>query len=218
MTDVYLCRHGRTQMNVAGLLRGRLDPDLDLVGHAEARDLARQLDGVGLARVISSPLARAVETARPIAEASQVQLETDERLADRAYGAFDGHPSAEVEQAYGSLDDAPGVEAAEAVAARSQAVLDDLVSAGETGPVAIVSHDAVIRILLDRLTPTPRKTHHVQPRTGCWSLLRRDEAGWHLLAANSKDDPVETALASRPLHNEQVFPLDPTSAASPERP
>lgn len=206
MTDIYLCRHGRTQMNVAGLLRGRLDPDLDLVGHAEARDLAHQLRNVGLSRVISSPLTRAMQTARPIAEASEVETETDERLFDRAYGQFDGHSADEVKEQYGSLDAAPGVESAEAVADRARAVLDDLLAAGEEGPVAVVSHDAVIRILLDRLTPTPRHTAHVTPRTGCWSLLRYDESGWHLLMANSKDDPIEVVLAVRSVHNEQLFP------------
>jgi hypothetical protein len=45
------------------------------------------------------------------------------------------------------------------------------------------------------LTPTPGHTEHVQPRTGCWSLLRHDDTGWHLIRANSKDDPIETALA-----------------------
>jgi len=197
MTDIYLCRHGRTQLNVAGLLRGHLDPDLDLVGHAEARDLARQLRNVGLVRVISSPLARALETARPIAEASEVALETDERLIDRAYGEFDGRSTDDVTSEYGSVDAAPGVEPAEAVAARAKAVLNDLINAEDEGPVAVVSHDAVIRILLDQLAPTPHHTAHVAPRTGCWSLLRHDESGWHSLIVNSKDDPVEVAFTLR---------------------
>lgn len=137
MTDIYLCRHGRTQLNVAGLLRGHLDPDLDLVGHAEARDLARQLRNVGLVRVISSPLARALDTARPIAEASEVALETDERLIDRAYGEFDGRSTDDVTSEYGSVDAAPGVETAEAVAARAKAVLNDLINAENEGPVPL---------------------------------------------------------------------------------
>ena len=86
MTDIYLCRHGRTQLNVAGRLRGRLDPDLDIVGFAEARDLAEELSHVEPTRVISSPLHRALETARPIAEAAELTVETDDRLLDRCYG------------------------------------------------------------------------------------------------------------------------------------
>ncbi|MGV8910206.1 MAG: histidine phosphatase family protein [Propionicimonas sp.] len=196
MSDIYLCRHGRTQLNVAGLLRGRLDPDLDLVGYSEARDLAEQLGSVGLSRVISSPARRAQATAIPIATASGLEVELDERLLDRAYGQFDGTAAADVIDEYGSLEAAPGVEPAAAVAQRAEAVLAELVAAaGSDESVAVVSHDAVIRILLESLVPNPRHTEHVQPRTGCWSLLRRDGETWRLVVANSKDDPIEAVFA-----------------------
>lgn len=205
MTDIYLCRHGRTTMNVNGLLRGRLDPGLDLVGYAEARELGELLGGLGLTRVISSPLVRAVETARPIAERAGLEVETDDRLLDRAYGQFDGTSSEELVERYGSLDAAPGVEPAEEVVSRGRAVLEELAAQPDRGPIVVVSHDAVIRRLLDELTPTPTRTEHVQPRTGCWSLLRIEGQGWKLLMADSKDDPVETALAVRSVHHEPVF-------------
>lgn len=196
MSDIYLCRHGRTQLNVAGLLRGRLDPDLDLVGYSEARELAEQLGTVGLSRVISSPARRAQATASPIAKASGLEVELDDRLLDRAYGEFDGTSAADVIEHYGSLDAAPGVEPTASVAERAEAVLAELVAAaGSDDSIAVVSHDAVIRILLEMLTPNPRHTEHVQPRTGCWSLLRRDGDGWRLVVANSKDDPIEAAFA-----------------------
>ncbi len=204
MTDIYLCRHGRTAMNVAGLLRGRLDPDLDLVGYAEARDLAELLGEVGLTRVIASPLRRAVETARPIAKRYGLEVETDERLLDRDYGRFDGTAAADLIETYGSLDAAPGVESAAAVTERGRSVLADLVAIPDAGPVAVVSHDAVIRLLLDSLVPTPAHNEHVPPRTGCWSLLRYTDAAWELLMANSKDDPIETVLAARSVHHAPV--------------
>lgn len=194
MTDIYLCRHGRTPLNVAGRLRGRLDPELDLVGVAEARDLASHLGGLGIERVITSPLRRAVQTAAPIAEAARVVLETDARLLDRDYGAFDGAAQAEVVAGYGSLDAAPGVEPADAVVQRAQAVLDELVAA-TGGPVVVVSHDAVVRLVLDALAPIPIHGGHLPPRTGSWSLLRHEADGWQLVIANRKDDPFETVLA-----------------------
>lgn len=194
MTDIYLCRHGRTQLNVAGLLRGRLDPDLDIVGFAEARDLAAELSQVSPTRVVSSPALRAMETARPIAEASEVTVETDDRLLDRDYAAFDGTSAEELLAEYGSYDAAPGVEPSAAVAARGVEFLTELV-AGADDPVVVVSHDAVIRHVLDTLVPNPDRVEHIQPRTGCWTLLRHDDDGWRLIKANSKDDPVETALA-----------------------
>ena len=197
MVDIYLCRHGRTPLNAAGLLRGRLDPELDLIGQAEARDMAEALSGVGLCRVASSPLQRAMATAELIAGASGLEVEPDERWADRAYGAFDGKSSDDVVAQYGSLDAAPGVEPAGDVAARAQAALADIMADGPTDPVAIVTHDAVIRILLDAVTPAQSDLHsHLPPRTGSWSLLRHDENGWHLLVASSKDHPATHGIGA----------------------
>ncbi|MCA0252353.1 MAG: histidine phosphatase family protein [Actinobacteria bacterium] len=193
MVDIYLCRHGRTPLNVAGRLRGRLDPELDLVGVAEARDLARHLGGLGITRVIASPLKRAVQTATPIAESAGVRLETDARLLDRDYGEFDGTSQEEVIARYGSLEAAPGVEPAEAVIERARSALEALVS--EPGPIVVVSHDAVLRLVLDALAPIPIDGGHLPPRTGSWSLLRNDAVGWQLVVVNRKDDPFETALA-----------------------
>jgi broad specificity phosphatase PhoE len=44
-TRIYLVRHGRTKLNAAGVLRGHLDPPLDVVGRRQVREL-----GVALAQ------------------------------------------------------------------------------------------------------------------------------------------------------------------------
>ena len=193
--DVYLVRHGRTQLNAAGLLRGRLDPPLDTVGRAEARDLASQLGEVGVSRVVSSPLLRARETAGPIAAASEVGVEIDDRFIDRDYGVFNGRSCSDVAPGFGSLDEAPGVEPAADVAARAEAALAELVAGTDPGPLVIVTHDAVIRLLIDQVLPATDRHGHVPQRTGCWNLLRYSDLGWKLVIVDSKDDPVDPALA-----------------------
>ena len=89
-------RHGRTTANASGLLLGRSDPPLDNVGREQAARLAAALSDV--ARVVSSPLGRARETADMIAAASSagVGVEIDERFLELDYGEFDGQPTAEV--------------------------------------------------------------------------------------------------------------------------
>lgn len=192
--DVYLVRHGRTQLNAAGLLRGHLDPPLDTVGKAEARDLGWQLGEVGVSRIVSSPLLRARETADPIAAVSEVAVEIDDRFIDRDYGVFNGRACADVAPGFGSLDEAPGVEPAVAVATRAEAALEELVASTDLGPLVIVTHDAVIRLLLDQVLPASEHHGHVPQRTGCWNLLRHSDAGWTLAVVDSKDDPVDPAL------------------------
>lgn len=155
--------------------------DLDVIGQAEARWLADALGRVGLTRVISSPLARAMHTAAPLASAAGVVVEADDRLLDRAYGRFDGTTAASIIADYGSLDAAPGVEPADRVIERAVAVLSELTDTPGPGPVAVVSHDAVIRMVIHTLAPSAR-SEQGELVTGGWRVLRHDESGWRLLA------------------------------------
>jgi broad specificity phosphatase PhoE len=193
--DFYLCQHGRTPLNVAGRLRGHLDPELDLVGEAEARDLAELLVKLGPTRVISSPLRRAQQTAGPIATAAGLSLELDGRLIDRTYGKFDGEVATEVAATYGRVGLAPGVEPVSEVVARAKAALTEIAESTESGPVVVVTHDAIIRNLFEALAPEYRPVQLVPQRTGCWNLLRYTDGAWTLIEVGSKDDPIETALA-----------------------
>jgi broad specificity phosphatase PhoE len=192
--DIYLCQHGRTPLNREGRLRGRLDPELDLVGLAEARDLAALLGQLAPTRVISSPLKRAAQTAEVIAEAAGVEVELDDRLVDRSYGEFDGELSTEVAEKYGRPSAAPGVESTADLVARATTVLDGIVRDTESGPVVVVTHDAVIRYVLADIAPGYSPSELVPQRTGAWSLLRWADDAWTLVAFASKDDPIETVL------------------------
>ncbi len=96
MPIVHLLRHGHVH-NPDRVLYGRL-PDfrLSAAGEQMARAAAAQFKGGGhdVARVIASPLLRAQQTARPVAEAFGVDVETDERLIE-AGNSFEGlrmHP------------------------------------------------------------------------------------------------------------------------------
>lgn len=192
--DFYLCRHGRTALNAAGRLRGRLDPPLDLVGQSEARDLAELLGKLSPARVVSSPLKRAQQTATPIAVAAGRSVEFDGRLIDRSYGEFDGAVRDVVIAEYGDINNAPGIEPVDSVVKRSLDCLAELATGAGAGPIVVITHDAILRYVLQTLAAhTPKE--FLPPRTGSWALLRYEDGNWQLLEADSKDDPVETVLA-----------------------
>jgi broad specificity phosphatase PhoE len=172
---VYLARHGRTAYNAGGLLRGLSDPPLDETGLAEAGKLAAALADRHLTAVLSSPLQRAVSTARAIADAAGITAQVDARLNDRDYGPWTGHPRTEVEERFGSLDNAPGVEPADTLSARALSAFLSITSEYHGGPIALVSHDAVNRALLHQLDPT--LTDIPQP-TGCWNRLDLTGSRW----------------------------------------
>ena len=86
---IHLVRHGETAANRDRLALGRADPPLTDRGRAQAARLAEQLVDSGGARVVSSPLRRAQETAAVIADALGVGVETDVRLVELDYGEWD---------------------------------------------------------------------------------------------------------------------------------
>ena len=125
-------------------------------------------------RVVSSPLQRALETARQVAAASEALVSVDERLSDRFYGELAGQSLAHVEERFGSIDAAPLVEAWQLLEARAQEAFEDAASWASGGPgVALVSHDAVIRALLRLLVPDLVGARLELP-TGSWSELVAD--------------------------------------------
>jgi glucosyl-3-phosphoglycerate phosphatase len=176
--SIYLARHGRTRLNAAGMLRGHLDPPLDAVGLLEASHLARALAAYRPKLIVASPLRRAVETARFVAEKCNLEVEVDDRLIDRDYGRWSGHSLAEVEDEWGSVDSAPGVEPREAVRARTLNALTHIADRVEDAAV-VVAHDAVNRLLINGLVPERfTLVEEIPQRTGCFNLLQRARGTW----------------------------------------
>lgn len=91
LSDVLiLVRHGRTALNAAGRLQGRLDEPLDDVGTLQAKAVAERVGPID--ELIASPLVRAQQTA----EAFGLPIVTDERWIELAYGVYEGLPTADV--------------------------------------------------------------------------------------------------------------------------
>ncbi len=82
-----LLRHGQTTANAQSLLQGRIDLDLDVVGQQQAAlcgQFVRQ--HFPHARIVSSPLVRAQQTALAISP----NVVIDERFIELDYGSWDG--------------------------------------------------------------------------------------------------------------------------------
>ena len=183
---VLLVRHGRTVLNAENRLRGRLDPELDAVGLAEADALAEALAAREPARVVSSPLRRAVQTAEAIARRAGVRVQVDRGLIDRDYGSWAGHTKDELIDRWGSVDAAPGVERPEHVLYRACVVLVQQLDFLGPHPVVLVSHDAVNRALLAHLDPALGPASRIDQRTACWNELVRVMGDWRVELVDQK--------------------------------
>ena len=88
---IHLIRHGATETS-GNCYAGRTDVSLTDEGHAEARALARTLDGARIGTVVTSPLLRAWQTAMPIARSHGLEPLLDPDLAEFDFGIFEGQP------------------------------------------------------------------------------------------------------------------------------
>jgi broad specificity phosphatase PhoE len=145
---ILLVRHGETEANRARLALGRADPPLTTHGRAQAAALAACLADSGAARVVSSPLTRAVATATAIAEVLGVTVEIDPRLVEMDYGEWDERSFSEFppEDLARWRTDAsfspPGGESLLAVGERVATLCEELID----GPsVVAVSHVSPIK-------------------------------------------------------------------------
>ena len=142
-----LVRHGRTAHNASRRLLGRLDVALDDLGRRQAEALGRVDVIAGAARVVTSPLARARETA----DALGPPVSVDERWIEVDYGVYDGLPLEEVPAEMWrrwreDLDWVP--DAGESLAAVGRRVRDacaELVAESRDHDVVVVSHVSPIK-------------------------------------------------------------------------
>jgi probable phosphoglycerate mutase len=139
------------------------DPDLSEDGIEQAKRLPDALARFPIARLVSSPQRRAVQTAQPVADVLNLPVEVDERLAeyDRDLPHYipieqiaKENPQELERLISGRLPS--GVDE-EAFMARIFAAVDDIVAAADReDTVAVFSHGGVINALLHRVLRTER--------------------------------------------------------------
>ena len=93
---IIFARHGETAVNREGRLQGRVNAMLDERGADQARALAAALSTESVARVVTSPLLRAQQTAETIAAVHGLPVVVDERLIELDYGVWDGVATGDV--------------------------------------------------------------------------------------------------------------------------
>lgn len=159
---LYLVRHGETESNRLGLALGQDDVPLNERGLRQAEQVARALARQPLAAVYSSPLQRALSTARAIAEPQGLEVKLEERLIEMDIGEAEGLTFAEVRSRYpnfletwagpkGPAQPMPGGERLLDVQERAWSAVDELAARHGEEAVAAVTHNFVILSILARV-------------------------------------------------------------------
>lgn len=181
---IFLVRHGRTPLNAAGVLRGRLDPELDVTGLIEAMAVGDAIGHAGLSLVLASPLQRALDTAAQIAVRADVNVEVDDRLIDRDYGPWAGRARADLIARWGSVESAPDVEGTDSVLARALKSFFGAVERIGSGAAALVTHDAVLQVLLPALDERLEQDEPLEQATGCFNVVEGHGDTWRATQVN----------------------------------
>jgi broad specificity phosphatase PhoE len=156
MTRVHLVRHGRTASNRERRTMGWLDEGIEPEWVRAAAAVADVLGQEPVDRLVSSPLARALQTAAPLAARLSRQPLLDERFGELQVGHWEGYTEDEIAdrwpehwRRWRSEPHALELDGRETVAdlnARVAGALDELFADLVDGRVAVVfTHDAVVR-------------------------------------------------------------------------
>ena len=156
MTLIAFLRHGPTDWNREGRIQGQTDVPLCPAGRDEVRAWRLPEDLAG-ARIASSPLSRARETAMLLAG----DVHTIEpRLMEMNWGSWEGERIADLRQRLGdrfSANEArgldfrpPGGERPRDLLARVRSWIEELDGTQDT--IVAVTHKGVIRVLLAEAT------------------------------------------------------------------
>lgn len=162
---LYMMRHGETDWNAQLRLQGCADISLNENGRRLAKITGEALKDIRFDQVFSSPLCRAVETARLVLGDRDVPVVTDARIKEISFGEWEGRRCGEKfgEIPQDMLDNffhapekytAPlGGESFEEILARTKDFYDELVQKREyeNCNILIASHGAAVRALLQNV-------------------------------------------------------------------
>jgi broad specificity phosphatase PhoE len=147
---IYMARHGETAWSLTGQHTGLTDLPLTKRGELNARQLGERLKGLPLAKVLTSPLQRAVRTCDLAGFGGMGEV--DRNLLEWDYGQYEGRTTAEIRTDRPGWqlfrDGCPGGELPAQVAARAERVVSRVRKA--KGNVLIFSHGHFIRLLAIR--------------------------------------------------------------------
>ena len=189
-------RHAETALNHDRRVQGLSQSELTELGRKQAHALAGALEQEPLAAVYSSPLTRALQTARPVAERRGLAVQAVAALQEADAGDLEGLPASDLRRLHPDFmarwgADAttamPGGESLQQVQDRAWPFLAALPKRHEGEAVLVVTHNFVIQVALAKMLGMATldamnlriglaAVNEVEWRQDRWHLVRLNEA------------------------------------------
>lgn len=179
-----LTRHGQTNWNAAGRMQGTSDIPLNDTGREQAFASSARFVDAAWHHVVTSPLSRASETGRIIADGLGIPVSgVYSNLQERHYGEAEGRTDAEAAALWPD-GEFPGLESRDDVADRGLDSLAEIARDLPGSAVIVVAHGTLIREMLRRLTDAP-----IPPiRNAATSIVEHSGGRWRVVTVN--DEPL----------------------------
>lgn len=169
--ELYIVRHADALPDADEVVDGGYDAQaLSALGRRQAEALADRLRDLSLAAIYTSPMARAIQTARPTAVSHQLEIQPVEGLREIALGTLESDAMAgatpeevatllrtrlreiaNIAVSTGSWESIPGTEPSTLLRARLTTAMDRIIAAHPGERVLIVSHAGAINAYLASL-------------------------------------------------------------------
>ena len=145
---LYLVRHGETVTNKSGLIQGQRDVELSDKGREDAEELKDLIKSLDIDIVISSPLKRAIDTAKIITD-NKYPINIDDRIIERDWGLIEGIKFTEVDSYknwhFSENTGNDQIEKVQDFLKRLSEFLEDIRDKYPDKKVLVVAHSAVLR-------------------------------------------------------------------------
>ena len=156
METIFLMRHGETAWNQEKRVMGRLEIPLSRKGISQGKRIARLLPDLEIRAIYTSPLRRALETARILAKECHKSLKINPNLTEVAFGRWQGYRFDDLikDKAYHRFlktplkAAVPGGETIVDVQRRGLRAIRRAIREYPKGRLLFVSHGDVIRAIL----------------------------------------------------------------------
>lgn len=155
---IILVRHGETSWNKEQIFRGRKDIKLNRNGIIQAKRLGKYFANIRIDTIYSSPLNRALFTAKEIAKHHNLKVKISKELIDFNFGSWEGHTHEEIKKKYPQLYKLwrskpeklkiPKGEAVSRLRKRLKGFLNDLTKKSFNQTIILVSHRVVLKMLI----------------------------------------------------------------------
>lgn len=201
---LYCVRHGQSVFNAEGRIQGQFDVPLSELGRQQAEAVAHAMASKPIDAVFASPLSRAMETARPVAEKLDLHIQTDDRLMEINVSIFQKCNRRELEERYpdefsrwkaGDPDYAPpGGESRRQLMIRGRDAFEHILASGHQH-IAVIAHGGLIGAAFKSFLEIPARLHPFRLENGSISRLAYEGEDCTLLSLNEVEHLRHIGLA-----------------------